>query len=136
MVRLNLELEVSTPNLQANGDYDVKQSKISTVIQCKLGETVALGGVRELTEGVSGPSGIPFLRRVPVLNWICAETGESFNDSKILILVYPQVAGKTPALKMPPSAETRNTLHESEINAKNRSESIRKSKKSFWERWF
>ena len=27
-------------------------------------------------------------------------------------------------------------MHESEINAKNRSESIRKSKKSFWERWF
>ncbi len=48
MVRLNMELDVSTPNLQANGDYDVKQSKISTVIQCKLGETVALGGGKRI----------------------------------------------------------------------------------------
>ncbi len=135
-VRLDLSLEVSTPIPQENGDYDVKQSKVDTTIVCRLGETVALAGMKEITEGTAGPSGIPFLRKVPVLNWICAEKNDSFNDSQILILVYPQVAGKTPPLQMPPSAETADTLKESERSNRERSQEKTDNEKSFWRRWF
>ena len=67
--------------------------------------------------------------------WFCAETTESLNDSQVLMLVYPQVAGRTPPLKMPPSAETADTLAESGKSNKERTEEANK-KKSFWDRWF
>ena len=51
------------------------------------------------------------------------------------MLVYPQVAGRTPPLKMPPSAETADTLSESGKTNKERTEEADK-KKSFWDRWF
>lgn len=72
---------------------------------------------------------------MPVLNWICAESTDSFNDNQVLLLVYPQVAGRTPPLKMPPSAETANTLEESGKTNQQRMEEA-DEKKSFWERWF
>ena len=134
-VKLDIQIEVSTPALQENNDYDLKQSKISTTIVAKLGETVALGGMRDMVEESSGPSGIPFLRKIPVLNWVCAEKTDSFNDSQVLLLIYPQVAGRTPPLKIPPSAETANTLEESSKSNKQRTEEAEK-KKSFWERLF
>ena len=134
-VKLDIQIEVSTPALQENNDYDLKQTKVSTTIVAKLGETVALGGMKDMIEESSGPSGIPFLRKVPVLNWICSESTDSFNDNQVLLLVYPQVAGRTPPLKMPPTAETANTLEESGKSNKQRTEEAGE-KKSFWERWF
>lgn len=134
-VKLDVQLEISTPALQENNDYDLKQTKVSTTIVSKLGETVALGGMKDMIEESSGPSGIPFLRKIPVLNWICAEQTDSFNDNQVLLLVYPQVAGRTPPLKMPPSAETANTLDESGKSNQQRTREA-DEKKSFWERWF
>ena len=134
-VKLDLQIEISTPSLQENNDYDLKQSKVSTTIVAKLGETVALGGMRDMIEETSGPSGIPFLRKIPVLNWVCAEKTDAFNDNQVLLLVYPQVAGRTPPLKMPPSAETANTLEESGKSNEQRTQEADK-KKSFWERLF
>ena len=91
--------------------------------------------MKDMVEESSGPSGIPFLRKVPVLNWICAEQTDSFNDSQVLLLVYPQVAGRTPPLKMPPSAETADTLEESGKTNQQRTREA-DEEKSFWERWF
>ena len=134
-VKLDVQIEVSTPALQENNDYDLKQSKVSTTIVAKLGETVAIGGMKDVIEESSGPSGIPFLRKIPVLNWICAENSDSFNDSQVLLLIYPQVAGRTPPLRVPPSAETADTLEKSgKSNAQRTKEA--EAKKSFWERWF
>ena len=135
-VKLDIQIEVSTPALQENNDYDLKQTKISTTVVAKLGETVALGGMKDMVEESAGPSGIPYLRKIPVLNWICAEKSDSFNDSQVLLLIYPQVAGRTPPLKMPPSAETANTLEESGKSNKDRMRESEEKKKSFWDRWF
>lgn len=134
-VKLDIQIEVSTPALQENNDYDLKQTKVSTTIIAKLGETVALGGMRDMIQESSGPSGIPFLRKIPVLNWVCAEKTDSFNDSQVLLLIYPQVAGRTPPLKMPPSAETANTLEESGKTNEQRTKEANE-KKSFWDRLF
>ena len=135
-VKLDIQIEVSTPALQENNDYDLKQTKVSTTIVAKLGETVALGGMKDMVEESSGPSGIPFLRKIPVLNWVCAEKTDSFNDSQVLLLIYPQVAGRTPPLQVPPSAETANTLEESGKSNRQRAREADEKKKSFWDRWF
>ena len=135
-VKLDIQIEVSTPALQENNDYDLKQTKVSTTIVAKLGETVALGGMKDMVEESSGPSGIPYLRKIPVLNWVCAEKSDSFNDSQVLLLIYPQVAGRTPPLKVPPSAETADTLRESDKSTGERAREADEKKKSFWDRWF
>ena len=37
-VKLDLQIEISTPALQENNDYDLKQTKVSTTVVAKLGE--------------------------------------------------------------------------------------------------
>ena len=134
-VKLDVQIEISTPALQENNDYDLKQTKVSTTVVAKLGETVALGGMKDMIEESAGPSGIPFLRKIPVLNWICSERSDSFNDNQVLLLIYPQVAGRTPPLKVPPSAETADTLEQSGKSNSQRTKEA-DEKKSFWDRWF
>jgi len=134
-VKLDVEMQMSTPVLMENNDYDLKLSKVSTTITANLGETVALAGMKEIVQESTEPSGIPFLRKVPVLQWFCSETGDRLDDSQVLILLYPQIAGQAPEIKMPPSAETQNTVKEAEKDNKQRAKE-RDAKKSFWDRIF
>lgn len=134
-VRLDLELEMSSPTLLENNDYDLKISKVVTTVNAKLGQTLVLGGMKELVQTTTDSSGIPFLRKVPVLNWFVAESADELTDRQVLILVYPQIAGQGPELKMPPSAETAGTVDKVEENNKKRVKE-EDSTKSWWQRWF
>ena len=134
-VKLDMELEMSSPTLMVNNDYDLKTTKISTTVSAKLGQTLVIGGLKEMVQATTDNSGIPFLRKVPVLNWFVAESGDELTDRQVLILIYPQIAGKGPEIKIPPSAETADTVKQVEKGNKER---IKKenSKKSFWQRIF
>lgn len=134
-VKLDVEMEMSTPVLMENNDYDLKQSKVSTTITANLGQTVVLSGMKDIVQETTEPSGVPFLRKAPVLNWFCSESSDRLDDNQVLILLYPQVAQNAPELKMPPSAETSNTLSEGEKTNQQRTKE-KNEKKSFWERIF
>ncbi|MBQ6599156.1 MAG: hypothetical protein IJH79_16520, partial [Lentisphaeria bacterium] len=134
-VKLDMELEMSSPTLMENNDYDLKTTKISTTVSAKLGQTLVLGGLKEMVQATTDNSGIPFLRKVPVLNWFVAESGDELTDRQVLILIYPQIAGKGPEIKIPPSAETADTVKKVEQGNKERIKE-ENSKKSFWQRIF
>ena len=132
-VKLDLELEMSSPTLMENNDYDLKVTKVVTTVTAKLGQTLVVGGLKDMVQSTTDNSGIPFLRKVPVLNWFVAESPDELNDRQVLILIYPQIAGKGPEIKMPPSAETADTVDKVEQDNKKR---VREGdrKKSWWQR--
>lgn len=134
-VKLDLELEMSTPKLMENNDYDLKITKVVTTVSAKLGQTLVIGGLKDMVQTTTDNSGIPFLRKVPVLNWFVAESADELTDRQVLILIYPQIAGKGPELKMPPSTETADTVDKVEEDNKTR---VREEdgKKSWWQRIF
>ena len=134
-VKLDMELEMSSPTLMENNDYDLKTTKITTAVTAKLGQTVVLGGLKEMVQATTDNSGIPFLRKVPGLNWFVAESGDELTDRQVLILIYPQIAGKGPEIKLPPSAETGDTIKKVDQDNKKRIKE-ENSKKSFWQRIF
>ena len=135
-VKLELELEMSSPTLMENNDYDLKSTKISTTVTAKPGQTLVLGGLKDMVQATTDNSGIPFLRKVPGLNWFVAENADELNDRQVLILIYPQIAGKGPEIKMPPSAETADTVDKVEVDNKTRVKEENSKKESFWQRWF
>ncbi len=134
-VKLDLDLEMSTPTLMENNDYDLKTTKLATTVSAKLGQTLVLGGLKDMVQATTDNSGIPYLRKVPVLNWFVSESADELTDRQVLILIYPQIAGKGPEIKMPPSAETADTVEKVEQDNKERVDE-EDSKKSFWDRWF
>ncbi len=134
-VKMDLELELSTPTLLPNQDYDLKMTRVVTTVTAKLGQTLVLGGLKDMVQATTDDSGIPFLRKVPGLNWFVAENSDELSDKQVLILIYPQVAGKGPEIKMPPSAETASTVEKVEQDNKARVKKEDKEK-SFWSRWF
>jgi Flp pilus assembly secretin CpaC len=107
-VDLNLELSYPVP---VGADYDLKQNKIETTINCPVGQTMVLGGMKSLIEQSSN-EGVPFLRSVPVVSWFFSEKNQMLQDSKVLILVSPQIAGAT-SVARPVSEETAPALQES-----------------------
>jgi Flp pilus assembly secretin CpaC len=108
-VDVNLELSYPVP---VGTDYDLKRNRIETTINCPLGQTMVLAGMKSLIEQSSN-EGVPFLRSVPAISWFFSEKNRLKEDSKVLILLSPQLAG-APTEARPVSEQTAPTLEESD----------------------
>jgi len=127
-VYMDISVSLSAPVEKPNGDYDVKTQTINTAVFCKLDETVAIGGLRELIRGTSGPTGLPYLRHVPLLNWFFAIQSDNIYDKQSLVLISPRLMSQAKPIEIPPSQELRDT--EEEVNIQ-----YREGKKAE-RRWF
>jgi len=107
-VDVNLELSYPVP---VGNDYDLKRNRIETTVNCPIGHTLVLGGMKSLIEQ-SSTEGVPFLRSVPAISWFFSEKNNLKQDSKVLILLSPQIAG-APREAPPVSLQTASTLEES-----------------------
>ena len=114
---LDVELELSYP-VPIGRDYDLKKNNITTTVICPIGQTLVMGGMKSLVEQ-SSSDGVPFLRSVPVMSWFFSEKNESKEDSKVLILLSPQIAG-APRESRPVSEQTISTEQEAQIPNKER----------------
>jgi len=135
--KLDITIERSDPPvLNSAGDYGQRKSKVSTSVICEMNKTVVLGGLKDLVEGTS-KSGLPILRNTPILQWFVSETGNNMNDMQLLILISPRVQTNDTQIKLPPSAETANTLEKAE---KTNKQTIDEGKRFhgfwFWLNWF
>jgi len=106
-IALDLKLEQSTkPQMEENTtDYDQKKTDLETHVACRLGQTVILAGVHEVTDNVNGPSGYAFLRKIPIVGWFAAGGSEERTDEHYLILVSPTLLAGDTQLAEKPSAE-------------------------------
>ncbi len=103
-VSLELNLELSYP-MPVGTDYDLKRNTISTTISCPLGHTLVLGGMRGLVEQ-SSSEGVPFLRSVPVLQWLFSERNRVQEENQVLIMISPNLAGAPRVRETLPLSET------------------------------
>jgi type II secretory pathway component GspD/PulD (secretin) len=109
-------------------DYDLKRNRIETTVNCPLGQTIVLGGMKSLIEQ-SSTEGVPFLRSVPAISWFFSEKNNVKQDSKVLILLSPQIAG-APRESAPVSLQTAPALEES--NKTNDQREVEKRKRRFF----
>jgi len=107
-VDVNLELSYPTP---VGNDYDLKRNRIETTINCPIGQTMVLGGMKSLVEQSSN-EGVPFLRSVPAISWFFSEKNRLQEENKVLILLSPQIAGATHE-SAPVSLQTAPAVEES-----------------------
>lgn len=89
-MKMDLDLELSYPQ-PVGGDYDLRRNRINTSVNCPLGNTLVLGGMKGMMEQ-TGKEGVPFLRSIPVVSWLFSEKTDLKTDSHILILVSPYLA--------------------------------------------
>jgi len=108
---VDVDLELSYP-VPVGTDWDLKRNRIETTLNCPLGHTMVLGGMKSLIEQSSN-EGVPFLRSVPAISWFFSEKNRVKEDSKVLILLSPRIAGAT-IETAPVREQTAPTLQESE----------------------
>ncbi len=107
-VEMEVQLEMSAPELMSSGDYDLKRNRVNTSVVCELDKTMVMGGMKGLVQSTAGPSGVPFLRSVPVVQWFFSESEDRLTDMQVLILLSPRLAGQT-TVTLPVSSETADT---------------------------
>jgi Flp pilus assembly secretin CpaC len=125
-VDVNLELSYPVP---VGTDYDLKRNRIETTLNCPIGKTMVLAGMKSLVEQTSN-EGVPFLRSVPAISWFFSEKNNRKEDSKVLILLSPQIAGAPTADAAPVSTQTAPALEES--SKTNEQREREKRKRRFW----
>jgi len=90
-VNLDLDVELSSPLLQRNGDYNLVSQNVETSVQIPLGHTMVVSGVDSLAEAIEN-SGVPILRDIPVIKYLFSEERRTKEDRNVLILVSPRLA--------------------------------------------
>jgi type II secretory pathway component GspD/PulD (secretin) len=126
---LDVNLELSYP-VPIGTDYDLKRNHIETTVNCPVGQTLVLGGMKNLVEQTS-EEGVPFLRSIPAISWFFSEKNNRTEDNKILIMLSPQIAGATREAA-PVSLETAPAEVEVEKENKERLKEKRKGKRFFF----
>jgi Flp pilus assembly secretin CpaC len=124
---VDVDLELSYP-VPVGNDWDLKRNRIETTLNCPLGQTMVLGGMKSLIEQSSN-EGVPFLRSVPAISWFFSEKNRVKEDSKVLILLSPRIAG-APIKTAPTRDQTMPTLQESQRPVEERE--LEKNKRRFF----
>lgn len=90
-VSIELKQELSYPGPKGQfaqrAEIDIKKFSTTTSITCRLGETIAVGGLKEFIESNSSSDSIPYLRNIPGFKWLIAQDTDNFTETEILTLV-------------------------------------------------
>ncbi len=73
----------------ASGPSILKKEAVTNVLVLD-GETIVIGGIQESTE-VETTSGIPFLRKIPIIGWIFGNHEKRKEDSELLVFLTPRL---------------------------------------------
>ena len=90
-VDMNIDFEMSRPVGYTMQDFAVSEDKTKQKLVLPLGKTTFIGGVKMLDENRTSPSGLPFLRNTPLLNWFVADSGNDLNDNRLVIMICPEI---------------------------------------------
>jgi general secretion pathway protein D len=92
LVFMEIQQEDSVPAGDSGGDTNppVNQKIIQTEVAVQSGQTVLLAGLIKQTD-TDSQSGLPLLRRVPVLGRLFSETRSATARSELILLITPTV---------------------------------------------
>ena len=104
-VDATVDFLVSSVVPNANGDYDRDENATKQKVILPLGKTTFLGGVKMLKDGRYSPSGLPYLRNTPMLNWFVADSGTDISDRRLVIMVCPEMIDNSTGEKIDTAKE-------------------------------
>ena len=133
-VSLELKQELSYPGPKGQfaekAEIAIRKFSTTTSIACKLGETIALGGLKEFIESNSSSDSIPYLRNVPGFRWLIAQDQDSFTDTEILTLICVHKMNK--ASNVDPVAEQLEKMKVAEEKKDREREQDQKKNEGKW----
>ena len=137
-VSLELKQELSYPGpkgLYAQAaEIDVKKFTTTTSISCKLGETVAIAGLKEFLQDSTDSASIPYLRNVPGLKWLLAENETTFTESQVLTLICVRPMSKSDGID-PVSVELNKMKRAEDQALRDRDADLHKNDGKWYEFW-
>ncbi len=93
LVQLDISQEVSNSVPTTTSGIDsptIQQRKLSTTVEVKNGDTIALGGL--ITDSKSSSkSGVPYLSKIPLLGGLFRDTDNSTTRNELILLITPRV---------------------------------------------
>ncbi len=92
LVYMQLTQEVSNPSgtTGPNNNPNISTNVLTTDVAVQSGQSIILGGL--ITENyIESESGIPILRRIPLLGKLFSDTSFSVNRSEIVVIIKPTV---------------------------------------------
>lgn len=96
-VELHLKVEQRLqPEPISNEDgtsWKMEENIYNPVIECKLGETVLVGGYEKMREVSDLPSGMPVLRHIPIINWFVSSEGHVDTDINMVMAICVERMG-------------------------------------------
>ena len=97
-ISLETNLLQETPGATVAGGLSKNTRNIRTQIILQDGDTAVLGGVFEGTEK-NGNSGVPFLRKLPLLGQLFSQQTVESNNTEVLIFITARVLNPDTAFK-------------------------------------
>ena len=92
---MEISQEVSSAVTTTSSDIDaptIQQRQLDSTVAVHSGETLVLGGLIQDTAS-NAQSGIPLLRRIPLIGKLFGETKEEQRRTELLVLITPRVVG-------------------------------------------
>lgn len=94
-VELAVDFSLSSISQLDQWGVDRKEETTKQKLRLAIGSTTFLGGRKMIDDSRTSPSGIPFLRNTPMLNWFVADSGTSISDRRLVIMVCPEIVDNT-----------------------------------------
>jgi type IV pilus assembly protein PilQ len=91
-IRLQIKATKNAPDFANNtiAGPPIDKKEATTEVIIRDGETIVIGGIYESDESESG-SGIPFLRKIPVLGWLFEHDLTTKTKTELLIFITPTI---------------------------------------------
>ena len=95
LVTMDVEQEVSNAVVTNSSGLDaptIQQRTITTSVAVQSGDTIVLGGLIETNKGTRD-SGIPYVRKIPLIGKMFGKTSNDDDRKELLVLITPRVVG-------------------------------------------
>ena len=95
LVTMEIKQEVSNAVSTTSSNIDaptIQQRQIESVVAINSGDTIILGGLIQETKS-NGESGVPGLRKIPLLGNLFKQTNNEKRRTELLVLITPRVSG-------------------------------------------
>ena len=140
---LNFDFEISTLvfNPDGSGTFDRKEDLSKLKLSCPIGRTTLVGGFMDMVDRRTPPSGLPFLRSTPILNWFVADSDKEVSDRRLVIMICPEIVDSTQDAKPDVDKEINIRVQDQASKDTEQVEKERKEAKGFtgfwsWLNWF
>ncbi len=89
-----ITMDVKVTDDTAPSQFRIRKKSLNTKLMIKNGDTVVIGGIYTENQG-NDESGIPGLRRVPILGWLFKAQRLTNTKTELLIFLTPSVVAST-----------------------------------------